>query len=60
MLGFLASGEEELNAGPETRLDRSELLCNRVLLKYKRDKSSDINIRREQKELVLAMELYTF
>ena len=30
---FLASGEE-FNPGPETRLDRSELLCNKVLLKY--------------------------
>ena len=36
---FLASGEE-LNPGPETRLDRSELLCNTVLLKYKRDRES--------------------
>ena len=33
--GFLASGGEEFNPGPETRLDRSELLCNKVLLKYK-------------------------
>ena len=54
MLGFLASGEEELNAGPETRLDRSELLCNRVLLKYKRDKSSDINIRRGTESALLS------
>ena len=38
-LGFLASGEE-FNPGPETRLDRSELLCNKVLLKYKRDRES--------------------
>ena len=35
--GFLASGEEELNPGPEMRLDHSELLCNKVLLKYKGD-----------------------
>ncbi|DAA16728.1 TPA: hypothetical protein BOS_21344 [Bos taurus] len=27
-LGFLAPGGEEFNPGPETRLDRSELLCN--------------------------------
>ena len=27
--------EETFNPGPETRLDRSELLCNKVLLKYK-------------------------
>ena len=30
-LGFLASGGEEFNPGPETRLDRSEFLCNKVL-----------------------------
>ena len=29
--GFLAPGGEEFNPGPETRLDRSELLCNKVL-----------------------------
>ena len=38
MPGFLASGGEEFNLGPVTRLDRSELLCNKVLLKYKRDR----------------------
>ena len=38
--GFLASGGEEFNPGPEMRLDCSELLCNRVLLKYKRDGES--------------------
>ena len=38
--GFLASGGEEFNPGPETRLDRSELLCNKVLLKYKRDREN--------------------
>ena len=38
--GFLAPGEEEFNPGPETRLDRSELLCNKVLLKYKGDRES--------------------
>ena len=27
-LGFLASGGEEFNPGPERRLDHSELLCN--------------------------------
>ena len=40
MLGFLASGGEEFNLGPETRFDCSELLCNNVLLKYKRDRES--------------------
>ena len=38
--GFLASGREEFNPGPDTRLGRSELLCNRILLKYKRDRKS--------------------
>ncbi|KAB0381398.1 hypothetical protein FD755_009182, partial [Muntiacus reevesi] len=40
MPGFLASGREEFNLGPETRLDCSELLCNRVLLKYERDSTT--------------------
>ena len=40
MPGFLASGGEEFNPGPETRLDRSELLCNKVLLKYKGDREN--------------------
>ena len=39
-LGFLALGGEEFNLGPETRSDRSELLCNKVLLKYKGDRES--------------------
>ena len=44
--GFLASRGEEFNPGPEMRLDRSELLCNQVLLKYKGDReTSDIDIR---------------
>ena len=39
--GFLASGGEEFNlVHPETRMDRSELLCNKVLLKYKGDRES--------------------
>ena len=38
--GFLASRGDEFNPGPETRLDRSELLCNKVLLKYKGDRES--------------------
>ena len=37
-LGFWASGGEDFNPEPETRLDRSELLCNKVLLKCKRDR----------------------
>ena len=39
MMGFLASGGE-FNPEPETRIDRSELLRNTVLLKYKRDRKS--------------------
>ena len=38
--GFLASGGEEFNPGPETRLDHSQVLCNEVLLKYKGDRES--------------------
>ena len=38
--GFLAPGGEEFSPGPETRLDRSELLCNKILLKYKGDRES--------------------
>ena len=34
MLGFLVSRGEEFNPGPLTRLDHSELLYNKVLLKY--------------------------
>ena len=36
--GFLASGGEEFNPGPEMRLDHLELLCNKVFLKYKGDR----------------------
>ena len=53
--GFLAPGGEEFNPGPETRLDRSELLCNRVYKSLKGiEKASDIDIRRGQKEYPLA------
>ena len=38
--GFLAAGEEEFNPGPEMRLDCSELLSNKVLLKRKGDRES--------------------
>ena len=38
--GFLAPRGEEFNPEPETRLDRSELLCNKVLLKCKGDRES--------------------
>ena len=33
MQGFLASRGDEFNLGPETRLGRSELLCNKVFIK---------------------------
>ena len=35
--GILGPKGEEFSSGPETRLDHSELLCNKVLLKYKGD-----------------------
>ena len=38
--GFLAPGGEEFNPGQETKLDHSELLCNKVLLKYKGGRES--------------------
>ena len=38
-LGFLAS-REEFNPAPEVKLDRSEFLCNKVLLNYKGDRES--------------------
>ena len=40
MWGFLAPRGWEFNLGPETSLDRAELLCNKVLLKYKGDRES--------------------
>ena len=40
MPGFLASGGEEFNPGPEMSLDCSELLSNKVLVKYKGDRES--------------------
>ena len=38
--GFLAPVGEEFNPGPEMRLNHSELLCHKVLLKYKRERES--------------------
>ena len=40
--GFLASGGEEFNPWPVMSLDHSELLCNKVLLKYKRDRGNSV------------------
>ena len=55
MPGFMASGGEEFNLGPEMRLDCSELLCYKVSLKYKEiEKASNIEVRRGQKECPLA------
>ena len=62
-LGFLASGGEEFNPGPETRLDHQELLYSKVLLKCKGDRESFWQAseggRKSTPLLVLAMELYT-
>ena len=41
---------EEFNPGPGMRLDHSELLCHKVLLKHKREKASDTDTRRGRKE----------
>ena len=64
MPGFLTSREEEFNLGSEMRLDCSELLNNKVLLKYKeKEKASNIDIRKVQKDFPLTSvgkELYTF
>ena len=38
--GFVASGGEEFDRRLETRLDHSEFLCSKVLLKYKMDRES--------------------
>ena len=40
MPGILASRGEEFDLGPLIRLDHSELLCNKALLKYKWDRES--------------------
>ena len=58
--GFLASGGE-FNPEPMRRLDHSELLCNKVLLKIEKD--SDIDIRRDRKSaplLVFSWMLYSY
>ena len=62
-LGFLASRQEEFNPGPVTKLDRCELLCNKVLLEYKREKASNIDIRKGHKQcplLVFGQMLYRY
>ena len=55
MPGFLASGGEEFNLGPEMRLDRSELCVIKFYQSIKEiEKASDIGIRRGQKKYPLA------
>ena len=49
---FLASGGEEFDPGPVMRLDRSELLCDKVLLKYKRDRDSFLHRHQKRAEIV--------
>ena len=49
---FLAFVGEELNPEPVTRLDHSELLCNKVLLKYKRDRENFWHIHQKWAERV--------
>ena len=36
-LGFLAYGGKEFSPGTETRLESSDFLCNKALLKFKGD-----------------------
>ena len=62
--GYLGS-RGELSLGPVTRLDCSELLCNKVLTESVKEikKASDIDIRRGQKEcplLVFSRMLYSY
>ena len=49
MLGLVTSRGEDFNPGQEMSCDHLDFLCNRILLKYKREKSSDIDIRRGRK-----------
>ena len=63
MPGFLASRGREFDPGPVTRLDHSEFLCNKVLLKCKREKACDTDIRQGRKSaplLVFSKKLYTY
>ena len=64
-LGFLASGEKEFDLGPLTRLDHLELLCNQLLLKYKRYRESFWHRHQQGAErvpplLVFSKKLYTY
>ena len=60
--GFLPS-KEEISLGREMRLNLSELLCNKVLLKSKREKASDRDIRTGRKTsplIVFSWMLYSY
>ena len=46
MPGFRTSRGEDFDLGTETSLDHWSFLCNRILFKYKREKASDVDIRR--------------
>ena len=54
-LGFLASGGEEFDPGPGTRLDGSAFCVIKFYQSIKEiENTSDIDIRRGQKECALA------
>ena len=53
MLRFLAPGGAEFNPGLVTKLDHSELLCNKVLSIKEIEKASDIGSGRGQKRTPL-------
>ena len=64
-LRFLASRGEEFNPWPVLRLYHSGLLCNKVLLKYKRDRGSfwhrhQKGGRKSAPLLVLSWMLYSY
>ena len=53
MPGFRTSRGEDFDLGTETSLDHWSFLCNRILFKYKREKASDVDIRRSRKNALL-------
>ena len=53
MLGFLVSGGEEFNLEPMMRLGHLQFLCDKVLLKYKRDRQSVWHRHQKRAERVL-------
>ena len=57
MLGFLVSGGEEFNLGPMMRLDHLQFLCDKVLLKYKREAEEG---RKSAPLIVFSNMLYTY